>query len=288
METTKEKAMQAGVISALAAATLLGGPRPSAAATAGALPWSFRAAPVVAQAGIPGPMPGLWLNVRNEEISFAQALTGFPILAAGWANLSRGAAFYVRFAAGIVNGDGPELVLLDARFDAASYVVTTDYDDYHTPVAVPGADFIASGVHELYYYGPNAEAPFEAEVYGAELDLSDFGVPLGAAITTLRVRAANQGADPLGVGSLVPLDVGGMVSGLSEVSTVHCANARTQVALRAALSDGRWDCRAAGLVTSAGDTVTQRIAGAAAAGVAHGDLGGIDAASVTVWKSLLR
>jgi hypothetical protein len=100
------------------------------------------------------------------------------------------------------NLPGPDLVLFDARFDANDFAVSTIYDGFASEIALTRDLFINTFEVRRYYFG--YEQPNTATIWGAPFDLSDLGVPEGASVETIRVRAINEfGGDLIGLGSLM-------------------------------------------------------------------------------------
>jgi len=118
----------------------------------------------------------------------------------GWANIASGDSVVVSFAQPIPNNTGPDLVLLEAHYDVGAYTVSTDHDDFTAMIVA--SPWVDSGVSRDYWYGLN-NGPYVAEIWGAEIDLGDLGVPPDATVTTVRFTAANNDCDPIGLGALV-------------------------------------------------------------------------------------
>jgi hypothetical protein len=159
-------------------------------------PWDVRAAPVSAAANISS---ASWLNVVNVVIDENEAFSGFSIIDDGWANIAPGDLVEVTFGAPIPNTAGPDLVLFDAHYDSGTYTVSTDYDGFSASIAVgPGVD---SGVNRAYYAGLN-NGPYDADIFGMEIELSDLGVPVDGTVTSVRFTSTNSACDPIGLGAL--------------------------------------------------------------------------------------
>ena len=164
-------------------------------------PWMIEAVPSSATGS--GPVQaGGWLNVVNSPVTIQDAFTSFSILDAGLGNLGESFVLELTFADPVMNGEGPDLVLFDARFDAGAFAVSTEFDGFGTELPVTA--FIDSGEDRLYFFEFNQPGPFPADVFGAEIDLSDLGLAPNDAVSVIRVRSTNDQTDPLGLGSLQP------------------------------------------------------------------------------------
>lgn len=142
-----------------------------------------------------------WLNVVNEAIDVNIAFSGESIIGDGYANASAGQEVQVIFDPPVVNLEGNDLVLYDARFDDGVYSVRSGFDGFAASVGV--GSFVDTGEDRSYYYDLD-NGPFPADIWGAALDLSDIGVPLGSSIAAIRFRAENDACDPVGIGAIVP------------------------------------------------------------------------------------
>jgi hypothetical protein len=141
-----------------------------------------------------------WLNTDNTPVTLSEAFSGSSVIADGVANIGAGQYYQVTFPTPVVNGPGPELVVFEAQFDSGSYEIACNYDGFATTLSLPQGIFVNSGVSRSYYYGGGG--PHIAQIWGATVDLSLLGVPDGASVTQVRVIAANNACDPLGVGAL--------------------------------------------------------------------------------------
>ncbi len=166
-------------------------------------PWMIEAAPVAASEVTSQVDPANWLNVVDAPVTIFEAFTGFSIIDDGFANRLVDTVFEVSFAAPIENVAGPDLVLFDARFDDGTYAVSSDFDGFALEVAVDA--FIDSGETRNYFYGNNPGGPFPAAAWGAEIDLTSLGLPLGGQATSFRIRSTNTSTDLLGLGALTPV-----------------------------------------------------------------------------------
>lgn len=167
-------------------------------------PWEILAAPVSATLVAGGDGTFGWLNVVDRPVSLSEAFSGFSIIDDGFANADAGTIIEVTFALGdVVNIDGPDIVLFEARFDDGAYAVSTEYDGFLMEFFLPLGAFQDTGVDRDYYYENNNQIN-AADVWAAQIDLSDLGVPLGESVASIRFRATNDLTDPLGIGSLVP------------------------------------------------------------------------------------
>jgi hypothetical protein len=156
-----------------------------------------------------------WMNVVDAPVGLGSAFHGFPVLDDGFANPAPGTVIALHFGAGtLVNGPGPDVAVFDAHFDAGAYALSADATGFVVELPLPEAAFIPTGEVRSYYYpGPLGTGPSDAAIFVAVVDLSMLGVPPGAAVTTLHLKALNAGCDPVGVGSLTPQPPGAIVGG---------------------------------------------------------------------------
>jgi hypothetical protein len=143
-----------------------------------------------------------WMNVKNADISISDAFSGMSVIDDGLGNIPTNSVIEMTFAPGTaLNKPGTDLVLFEARFTEGSYLLSTSYDGYNSSVSIVQSNFVFTGLNRAYYYGLNS-GPFTAQVWGAPIDLSQLGVPLGQYVNKIRLIAITNGADPLGIGSL--------------------------------------------------------------------------------------
>ncbi len=166
-------------------------------------PWNIVATPDSA-AFVGVPQTG-WLNVVDAPVSFDDALTGFSVLDDGWANLLTDTVFELTFGAGVLlNNAGDDLVVLDARYDAGSYALSTNLDGFTAELALTSGLFSDTGVNRDYYY-ENNDILNPADIWGVGVDLSDLGIGAGVEVSAVRLRATNSSTDPIAVGVLGPV-----------------------------------------------------------------------------------
>ncbi|MEM6745402.1 MAG: hypothetical protein AAF676_16960 [Pseudomonadota bacterium] len=122
----------------------------------------------------------------------------------GAINVNDAAAFDFFFLAPFTNGAGADLILIDARFDAAD--VELSFDGGATYFGVGPTDFVDSGVSEDLVGSNNV---FTFTPFVASIDLSTFGIAPGAGFTEFRLRAINTGLDLMAVATVSGGDPGG-------------------------------------------------------------------------------
>jgi hypothetical protein len=162
--------------------------------------WEILSAPTSATFQTGNPIAAInWINVNNVNISISDAFSGMSVINDGLGNIPSNSIIEMTFAPGTaLNVPGNDLVLFEARFTAGSYLLSTSYDSYNSSIQ---PNFVFTGLNRAYYYGLNW-GPFSAQVWGAPIDLSQLGVPLGQYVNKIRLIATTNGADPLGIGSL--------------------------------------------------------------------------------------
>lgn len=179
-------------------------------------PYTIESAPVSAQVIAVGGSLWGWVNVVDSYVSVNDAFTGFSILDDGYANPT-GLTLELTFAPGtVVNATGNDLVLFDGRFSLNSYAVSTDYDNFTAELALPDTVFVDTGLDRVYYYqhSPNPGDTTQADIMAAAFDLSSLGVPAGAQVLKVRIRATSSEVDPIGLGSLYvpePFSTAGLI-----------------------------------------------------------------------------
>ena len=154
-----------------------------------------------------GGAPSTWLNETNASVTVSEALTGFSVIADGYANAPSGTAILVTFAPGdLTNRPGSDLVLLDANSDLNMYRVRTSYDGFSQETMVNS--FADTGVDKMYFVG--GAGPSSFDITAAPIDLSVFGIPDGAVVEQMRLFCEGPSNDPVGlavlesVGPVVP------------------------------------------------------------------------------------
>ena len=166
-------------------------------------PWDIRSAPVSAtfQTGDPRPVIR-WININNVDISISEAFKGMSVIDDGLGNVPSGSLIEMTFEADTaLNIPGIDVVIFEARFTPGSYLFYTNYDSFTTFLDVDETDFSYTGIQRGYYYGLDW-GPFPATVWGAPIDLSQLGIPIGTSVEAIRLVTTSNGVDPLGVGSL--------------------------------------------------------------------------------------
>jgi hypothetical protein len=102
-------------------------------------------------------------------------------------------SFLLTFDGGITNGAGDDFVVFDGRFSSDGVSIGVG----GTELAVSSSSFVDSGLDFIL-----KNTSFTFDLYGASLDLSDYGVAVGASITSLTLTAYAPEADIMGVGVL--------------------------------------------------------------------------------------
>jgi hypothetical protein len=157
-----------------------------------------------------------WMTVSGAPATADEAFSGPGIVEDGFANVRPNFIVQMDFAPGVlVNRPGPDLLVVEARFNSGVYALSTVDDGFASEIAVPSAAFANSGLVRSYYYGSPDWGPFAAAIYAAPLDLSALGVPAGAEVSAVRLRAVQSGSDPLGVPAIVPEPAGALLAALS-------------------------------------------------------------------------
>lgn len=147
---------------------------------------------------------GAWLNTTDAAITEDQAFIGPGIVERGWANVATAATIDFVFDAGVTNNAGFDLVMFDARFGAAEYLVSTDADGFTATLALTLATFTDTGETRDYYFGHTPGSINTASIWGAAFDLSDLGITDGDSVSTIRLTTLDGAADPLGLGRIIP------------------------------------------------------------------------------------
>lgn len=152
-----------------------------------------------------------WLNEYNEPIDVNQGFSDFSIIADGFGNAMAGTIIEVTFDAGVVNqGKGvADLVFLEARFAPVAGLYKITVAGYEPMLflgqgeGVPDrVGFVDSGEDRSFFYGLNGTQD-TAEIYGAEIDLSFFGIGVGVLPVplTLQFEVLTDFRAPLGFGA---------------------------------------------------------------------------------------
>jgi hypothetical protein len=138
---------------------------------------------------------GNWLNIVNADPGSPGYLTGANFNT-GIANigLSGTVLYSIGYNTAIVNGAGDDLGIVTARFSASDTVrmnVSTDggttFEGFQS--FAPG-DAVATGVACSYFYG--GAGPFGCNLFVTPVDLSDYGLALGASINFVEVSGAPE------------------------------------------------------------------------------------------------
>jgi hypothetical protein len=168
-----------------------------------------------------------FLNVAFFPIGVNEAFTDTPMSEKGYANGSVGTIIEVTFDGGVVNGEGDDLVMLEARFDAGSFDISSEYDGFETTASPTFEDTEVD-----HTYGFDGAGPYIAGVFGGGIDLSNLGVPDGETVHTFRFTTTNAGADPLGLAAIIDdpeLTVVGTCPGVVTVDVTGVASLATVV-----------------------------------------------------------
>lgn len=165
-------------------------------------PWEIVATPIAVTPIQPIGYPGGWLHVDPVPVTFGAIFTGFPLLDDGYGNPSN---FHVEFESAdgvLVNRAGSDLLLIEARYDAGLFQVSTELDGFSTWANVEPNDFSDTGLDRDYYYQRSPPGVINpCDVYAAPFDLSRLDVPFGATVRRIQMRCTLRG-DPIGVGVL--------------------------------------------------------------------------------------
>jgi MYXO-CTERM domain-containing protein len=133
-----------------------------------------------------------WLNVANADPGNPGYLTGANF-DTGLGNLASG-LYTIGYGTAIVNGPGADLGIVTARYSDADTVrmdVSTDGGATFAGFQSYGPGLAnATGVACSYFYAGGG--PFACELFVTEVDLSDFGIALGASINTVAISGAPQ------------------------------------------------------------------------------------------------
>ncbi len=178
-----------------------------------------------------------WLNVVNAATTVSAAMTSDPYESQGYANAPTGTVIEVGFSGGVVNGAGPDLVMLDAQFDSGSYRISSDFDGFVSSVTVtPGAGTLYHAVS--YYYELNP-GPWSASVMGADVDLTSIGVPSGSSVTALRFETLDAAGDPVTlakIGGRFTLTTNTLIAGTTGTATATGGTPSGQIGIAYSLT----------------------------------------------------
>ena len=185
---------------------LMGSPEVAASGGGQIGPFAIEAAPVEANVVFGAVPTADWLNVVNVPVTVEEAFTDPDVMDTGFANVPRvntsDVHVELRFASGVVNGPGPDLLIVAARFSATAFGLRSAHDAFGQQLYVSSTAFVDTGENRLYYYGQTV-GPYEADVFAAPVDLSDLNVPECAVVDTFRlVLFEGSEADVLGLAQL--------------------------------------------------------------------------------------
>jgi hypothetical protein len=133
-----------------------------------------------------------WLNVLNANPGNPGSLTGANF-DTGIANIPGAPSYTIGYGTSIVNGAGADLGIVVARFSADTVRLNVSSDGgstYFGAQSYGPAGAVNTGVTKNYFYG--GSGPFLGALYVMEVDLSDFGVALGASINTVQFTGSPQ------------------------------------------------------------------------------------------------
>lgn len=134
-----------------------------------------------------------WLNIANADPGSPGYLTGANFNT-GIANIPGSPIYTIGYNTPILNGAGFDLGIVTARFSASDTVrmdVSTDggttFEGFES--FAPGAA-IATGVACSYFY--SGGGPFGCELFVTPVDLSVYGLALGASINAVQISGAPE------------------------------------------------------------------------------------------------
>ncbi|MCP5247355.1 MAG: PEP-CTERM sorting domain-containing protein [Candidatus Accumulibacter sp.] len=134
-----------------------------------------------------------WLNVVNANPGNPGYLTGANF-DTGIANIPGAPTYTIGYSTAIVNGVGVDLGIVTARYsfsDTISLDVSTNGGgSFEGALSFLASDATATGVACSYFYGGGG--PYGCELYVTPVDLSAFGLGLGASIDTVRVTGSPE------------------------------------------------------------------------------------------------
>jgi hypothetical protein len=147
-----------------------------------------------------------WLDGTDSHpwaYTFAQLVAGQwdGIILLGAADIGSDMVFEARFTNNqLVNGPGADLVLFDAAEPSGCIIAIatpggyTNERAYQPPVNDIGVE------NPYWWWGENGSGLIWLKAWAFEIDLSDFGLAEGAAVSAFRFRG--EGLDPLGAAAL--------------------------------------------------------------------------------------
>lgn len=136
-----------------------------------------------------------WLNTINVNPGNPGFLTGANFNT-GIANIGLGATplYTIGYNSAIVNGAGADFGVVTARFslsDVINLAVSSDGGATFSATVGYGAGLgVDSGVACNYFYGGGG--PFSCELFVTSVDLSDFGIALGASVDAISVTGSPE------------------------------------------------------------------------------------------------
>ena len=145
------------------------------------------------------PNPNTWTNVNSVPVDPELALVSSPIVDQGYGNAATGTTIDFTFDGGLLNQAGPDFALFEAFYltDLPTYALSSDHDAFVATFAVSDPSFVDTTVSYNLYIA--FTGPYSGQVYGAEIDLSDLGVPEFDTVNVVRMVASNANGDPLGL-----------------------------------------------------------------------------------------
>jgi hypothetical protein len=136
-----------------------------------------------------------WLNVVNVNPGNPGFLTG-PNFNTGIANIGLGASplYTIGYDTPIVNGAGFDLGIVTARYSSGDTIrmdVSTDGGVTFEGFLSFGPGLaVGTGVGRDYFYG--GAGPFGATLFVTPVDLSDYGLALGASINAVQISGSPE------------------------------------------------------------------------------------------------
>lgn len=138
-----------------------------------------------------------WLNTSNADPGNPAYLTGANFNT-GIANIGLGASplYTIGYGSPIVNGPGADLGIVTARFSTSDTVrmnVSTDGGaTFEGFLSFPAGSAVNSGVGCSYFYGGAPGSLFGCTLFVTEVDLSDYGLAIGASINAVEISGAPE------------------------------------------------------------------------------------------------
>ncbi len=136
-----------------------------------------------------------WLNVVNGNPGNPGYLTGANFNT-GIANIGLGGlpVYTIGYSSAIVNGAGADFGVVTARFstsDTISLAVSSNGGGSFSGTNAYGPGLaVDTGVDCNYFYGGGG--PFTCDLYVTSIDLSDFGIALGASVNAINVSGSPE------------------------------------------------------------------------------------------------